>query len=336
MIRSFGTMDDGTVVEEIRLRADRLEAKILTFGATVRDLRLGGRPLVLGFDSLADYIAHGQHFGSIAGRCANRIAGGRFSLDGTDYQLSRNLPGGDHLHGGVTGFGTRVWTIKETRAESVLLGLVSPDGEEGYPGRVEVFCRYTLTQAGALVVELTGTTDRPTLLNLAHHSYFNLDESADILDHRLHIVADRYLPMSPAALPAGEVAEVAGTPFDFRNARPVRMLFDDGARVIYDHNFCLADAPRAEPHLAAVLEGPRSGIAMDLWTTEPGLQLYDAYKLDLPYQGLDGRRYGPNAGLCLEPQRWPDSPNHPDFAGAVLRPGETYRQVTEFRFHPGV
>ncbi|MFN4009232.1 MAG: aldose epimerase family protein [Pannonibacter sp.] len=329
MIRPFGTLH-GIAVDEVTLRAGSLQASILTYGATLRDLRLAGRPLVLGLNTLDDYVAHGAYFGALCGRYANRIAGGHFELDGTAHQVTCNERNRTHLHGGATGFDKRIWTVEELTANSLLLSLVSPDGEEGYPGTVTLKARFSLLPSAVLSLSITAVTDAPTLVNIAHHSYFNLDGSADVLAHRLQVLADHYLPVDSQSIPTGEIALVAGTDFDFRALRPV------GGPCRYDHNFCLAASPCTEPQLAAVLEGATSGVSMELWTTEPGLQVYDASGLGLPFDGLDGRRFGPHAGLCLEPQRWPDSPHRPAFAGARLAPGEIYHQYTEFRFHPGV
>lgn len=327
----FGRLDDGTEVPLCRIAKGELEAEIITWGASVRRLRFGGRDMVLGLESLDDYVRHSPHMGAIAGRCANRIAGGSFTLDGAEHRLALNENGRTHLHGGARGFGKRAWTLEQHDKASVLLKLVSADGEEGYPGRVEALCRYTLTGTGALRIKLTATTDAPTLVNLAHHSYFNLGDGADIRDHTLEIAADRYLPVDGDAIPTGEVRKVDWTPFDFREGRRIgRRPGEEEA--VFDHNFCLADWPREAAEFAAAVEAPDESVRLEVWTTEPGLQFYDGYKLNVPVEGLDGRRYGPHAGFCLEPQRWPDSPNHAGFAGAVLRPGETYTQVTEYRF----
>ncbi len=336
MLRTFGMLDGGETVKEVTLAAGPLEAKVLTFGAILQDLRLHERPLMLSYTTLESRVAaRGQHMGAIAGRCANRTNQGRFELDGTAYQVTQNLPDGNHLHGGTNGFGVRNWSIEEAASDTVLLRITAADGEEGYPGNVEAFCRYHLKPNGVLTITLTATTDKPTLVNLAPHGYFNLDGSADILDHRLKIVADSYLPVSSSLIPTGEIKAFEGTPFDFREMRPVRRVLPDGSRVVYDHNFCLADAPHEDLALAAVVEGPHSGVSMEIWTTEPGVQFYDGNGTGgFPGAGLDGRTYGANAGLCLEPQRWPDAANHPDFPGAVLRPGEEYCHVTEYRFHP--
>ncbi|HYF57072.1 MAG TPA: aldose epimerase family protein, partial [Salinarimonas sp.] len=269
------------------------------------------------------------------GRFANRIRGGRFTLDGASYELPRNENGVTSLHGGGRGFGKRPWRIVDHDATSVALRLISPDGDAGYPGTVDATCVYRL-RADALRVELSATTDQATPLNLAHHSYFNLDGAPTILDHELTVAAETFTPVDEANLPTGEIRPVAGTAFDFRQARPVRLV-EGGARRRYDHNWVLdrsrldpsgADAPLA---FAGSLRAPGGGLSMEVWTTEPGLQVYDGFKLDLPVPGLDRRRYGPCAGLCLEPQRFPDSPNQPHFPDSILRPGEIYRQVTEYR-----
>lgn len=329
-VSQFGQLADGTPVERVAIARGELSAAIMTIGAAITDLRVGGRNVVLGFDDLASYLAHSPYFGVIAGRHANRIAGGRFRLDGEEVQLDRNERGRNHLHGGANGFSRRLWALRETGPAHVVMALVSEDGEAGYPGRVEATARYELPKAGdRLRIVLEVVTDRPTLVNLATHSYFNLDGSDDIGGHLLRIEADAYLPVDDEAIPTGEVRPVAGTPFDFRR---LRRIDAEGVCVSYDHNFCLSTVPMGEPRPVARVVGQGSGLVMDVLTTEPGLQVYDGGKLAVPCPGLDGRRYGPRAGLCLEPQRWPDSPNHRHFAGAVLRPGELYRQVTEYRF----
>lgn len=333
-VTEFGRMDDGSVVEAITIAADGIEAKILTFGATLADLVVatpdGPRSVILGFDALDGYLAHGGYFGAIAGRCANRIAGGRFSLDGQEYQLDLNEAGRTHLHGGSDGFFRRNWTIVDNNESSVLLGLTSPDGDQGYPGKVIVTCRYSV-DAGRLSIALGARTDAPTLVNLAAHAYFNLDGSGSILDHRLKIAAEAYTPVDAASIPTGEVLAVDGSDFDFRDLRAIRNG-SDGDHRPYDHNFVLAMQAAPEPWHAARLEGPRSGIRLDLWTTEPGLQFYDGAFLPVapPLRGgIAPLRHG---ALCLEPQRFPDAIHHPHFPSAVLRPDEVYSQVTEYRF----
>lgn len=313
----------------------RLRAGIMEWGAVVRDLRIdlpgGPRSLVLGFDNLDDYIRHSPHFGAIAGRFANRISEGRFRLDGRDYQVTRNQNGLHHLHGGENGFGKRDWSLVEAGSDSVLLRIVSPDGDEGYPGRLTATCRYSLTGDDALRIELMAETDAPTIVNLAHHSYFNLDGAGDILDSMIEIASDRYTPLDDSLIPTGEIRPIDGTPYDFRRSRKIRHDTGDGP-FAYDVNYVLADAPRAQPQFAARVIAAGGDVAMEVLTTEPGLQFYTGAKLDTPVPGLAGMRYGPFAGLCLEPQRFPDSPNHDNFTDATLRPGNTYRQITEYRF----
>jgi aldose 1-epimerase len=333
--RDAGRLADGTPVEEIAISAPGLSARVLTFGATLASLVLdtpsGPREVLLGFDRLEDWVAHGAYFGCIAGRCANRIAGGRFELDGRAYELPRNDGGRHHLHGGTLGFGRRVWRVADADGRSATLALTSPDGEEGYPGTVEATCRYTVDESRRLVIELTATTDAPTLVNLAGHGYFALDDGPDVLDHRLTIAAEAHTPADAELIPTGEIRPVAGTRFDFRTERPVRNGPGE-AHAGYDDNFVLATAPSAEPRFAARLRSARSGVALDLHTTEPGLQVYDGGFLPVAPPLRGGRPGVRHGGICLEPQRFPDAVHYAGFPGSVLRPGEVYRQRTEYRF----
>ncbi len=329
--REFGRLPEGEAVEAVTIGAGNLTADIMTWGAVVRDIRFDGRdwPLVLGFDSIDDYLEHSRFFGATAGRYANRIAEGRFELDGQSYQLEQNFLDRHHLHGGSTSFGRRLWTLSTVSDNSVTLALESPDGEGGYPGTVNVTCTISVAPPATLAIRYQGTTSAPTILNLAHHSYFNLDGGPDILNHKLRINAETFLPVDETLIPTGEIRPVEGTPFDFRDLRSVR---DPALPVtLYDHNFCLNEYPMAEPDICAVLQGER-GLSMTVKTTEPGVQFYDGATLDVPVPGLGGRYYGAHAGLCLEPQRWPDSPNRPEFTDATLRPDETYRQTSLFEF----
>jgi aldose 1-epimerase len=328
--RLFATLPDGRPVEEVVIAAGGLTAAVISWGATVRDLRLAGvgHPLTLGFETFDPYPRHGAHFGAIAGRCANRIGGARLALGGRTYALDRN-DGANHLHGGLAGFGVRPWTVAAAGPDRVTLTLVSPDGDGGYPGRVAATCVYRVAPPATLVVELSAETDAPTIVNLAQHCYFALDGRGDARAHRLAVAADRFTPTGPDLIPTGAVAPVAGTPWDFRAARPIGL---PGAPA-YDGNLVLADARRAAPAFAARLTGA-DGVSLELWTTEPGLQLYDAGSLDCPFPGLGGRRYGPHAGVCLEAQLWPDALGRPGFPSPVLAPGARYAQVTEYRFRP--
>ena len=333
----FGTTDDGQPVRRFEIAGGGLSAKIINWGAVVQDLRIAGHdaPLVLGFERFASYPAFSPHFGAIVGRFANRIRGGRFTLEGRRYQIDPDRPEANGLHGGSNGFSRRVWDVLVQGPDFVTLGLHDPDGEMGFPGALDVRCTYRLKIPGTLAVELTATCEEPTLCNLAHHSYFNLDDggSGDVLDHRLMLTASAYLPVDAEMIPTGVVQPVDETPFDFRHARPVRMEIE-GEQLDYDNNYCLA-AARGPLKQAAWLQGARSGLEMEVWTTEPGVQLYIGQHISTEARGLGGRHYQPYAGLCLEPQVWPDSPNRPYFPQATLWPGQMYRQTTEYRFRMG-
>lgn len=333
----FGTTEDGKAVHRFAIAGGGLTAQVMTWGAAILDLRLDGHqpPLVLGFDAFADYPVHSPYFGAIAGRHANRIRDGRFMIDGQRYQADTNFLGKHTLHGGAKGTGKRIWQLEERGPDSVTLRLADPAGWMGFPGALDMSCTYRVKHGGTLAVELCATTDAPTLCNLAQHSYFNLDDGGadDILDHRLMLNASAYLPVDDEMIPTGVVQPVESTPFDFMLARPIRMD-EGGGQVAYDHNFCLA-AARGDLRQAAWAQGSASGVEMEVWTTEPGIQFYAGHKVAREKPGLGGRRYGVHAGFCLEPQIWPDSPNHPYFPQAILRPGETYRQVTEYRFRLG-
>jgi aldose 1-epimerase len=324
--RVFGRLPGGQDVEEIAIGNDRIAASIISYGAILRDLRVGvnGKPraVVLGFDTLEAYLDQGAYTGAIAGRYANRIAGGRFILDGKGYQLTLNERGKTHLHGGNAGFDRKPWKIAAASATAVSLALHSPAGEEGYPGAVDAICTYRIEEPATLVIELAATTDAATVINLTGHSYFNLDGSGGIGDHRLMIPADEYLPVSGDLLPEGGPRPVAGTPYDFRVPQTIRR-----ANASYDNTFIVSWQRSASPRLVARLAAARGDLAMELCSTEPGVQFYDGGHLDAK---LDGG-YG---GLCLEPQCFPDSPNHPEFPSCVLRPGETYRHAIEHRFIP--
>lgn len=333
----FGTTAESQAIHRFEISGGGLTAQILTWGAVIQDLRLEGHkpPLVLGFDAFADYPAHSPYFGAIAGRCANRIRGGRFIIDGQRYQGDPNFLGRHLLHGGSKGTGKRIWQAGERGGDFITLRLTDPAGWMGFPGALNISCTYRVTHGGTLAVTLKATTDAPTLCNLAQHSYFNLDDggSGDILDHRLMLNASAYLPVDGEMIPTGVVQPVEDTPFDFTQARPIRMEHD-GAQIPYDHNYCLA-AARGELRQAAWAQGSASGVELEVWTTEPGIQFYAGHKVARERTGLGGRRYGAHAGFCLEPQVWPDAPNHPYFPQAILRPGETYRQVTEYRLNLG-
>ena len=335
-IGAFGEMD-GAAVEEITIRsAEGAEARIITWGAVIRDLAIpvAGtlQTTVLGLNSLADYRAHSPSFGAVPGRFANRIAHGQFTLDGVPYQLPLNEKGRTTLHGGPQGFGKRPWRLVDSDPASVTLALTSVDGDSGFPGKLEARCRYTLTGL-TLRMELTATADAATVVNLTNHSYFNLDGSADILDHELTVFADFRTAIDETLIPTGEIIAVAGTPFDFREPRPVR----DASGQTYDMNFVLALQPDRQTGLAlaARLRSPKNGLVLDVATNQLGVQVYDGAKVNVPVEGLHGVRYGAFAGLALETQTFPDAPNRRHFPSSVLRPDDTYRQTTEYRFSLG-
>jgi aldose 1-epimerase len=330
----FGTTGEGEAVRRISIAGGGLSAKILGWGAVVQDLRLAGHdaPLVLGFERFEDYPTLSPYFGAMVGRHANRIRNGRFTIGGQHCQIDAEHPEKHGLHGGSNGYFRRIWEIDEAGDDFITLFLRDPDGSIGFPGALDVRCTYRLRNPGVLSIELTATSDAPTLCNLAHHSYFNLDDggSGDILDHRMSVNASAYLPVDDSLIPTGVVRPVDATPFDFRLARTIRME-SEGEQLEYDHNFCLA-AARGPLRQAAWVQGASSGVEMEVWTTEPGLQFYVGQHLKPDAAGLGGRRYEKFSGFCLEPQTWPDSPNRPYFPQATLLPGETYRQTTEYRF----
>ena len=332
-VHPFGRLADGTEISEIRLtNAAGATASILTFGAALRDLVVpvsaGPRRVVLGSRDLDGYLDNRRFIGVTVGRHASRIAHGRVTLDGVTHQLSLN-DGPHHLHGGRNGFWRKPWTIVSVDETSVTLALDSPDGDEGYPGKLDVTCTYRLLEPATIAIEMTATTDAPTIVSLAHHSYFNLTPGKPIRDHVLQVDADRIVPFGPDMLPSGDLTPVAGTPYDFRS--PHALAEGVAPEFSYDCCFVLNRTGDGPVH-AARLTAPQGSVALDVATTEPCLVLYDGAGLGGDRVGLDGAPHGPHAGLCLEPMRFPDNPNQPTFPSARLDPGETYRQVTEYRF----
>ncbi len=328
----FGHLPTGEAVHRVVLTGGGLTANILTWGSVIQDLRLDGHaaPLVLGFDNFQDYLDHSPYFGATPGRNANRIGGGRFSIDGTAYQLENNENGVTHLHGGSDGIAKRIWDIVEQTDNRVVLRITDPDGRAGYPGNCTVTCTYTLSDGGVLNVLYESTTDQATICNVCQHSYFNLDGTADALGHDVMIAANDYLPTDERQVPTGEIRPVAGTAFDLRAMTPMRRQLE-GDKIGYDHNFCLSQT-RGPKQSVALVRSINSGVSLEVRTTEPGVQFYTGFKMDVPVPGLDGRSYGPFAGFCLETQIWPDAVNHANFPEAILRPGETLRQETDYVF----
>lgn len=328
----FGTMPGGEVVEKVVLKGGGLTASIITFGAVLQDLRLEGHdaPLVLGFEDLASYLDHSPYFGATPGRCANRIGDGRFSIDGVHYQLELNEKGLTHLHGGSDGMARQNWTILDQGSDFVVMEAVDRDGRAGYPGTTRTMASFALKEGGVLAAVYETITDKPTIANVCHHAYFNLDGRSDILGHDLMIAADHYTPVDDRLIPTGEIRSVENTAFDFREMRPIRFKSEE-EQFGYDHNFCLSN-DRTGKRSVALARSVNSGVAMEVLTTEPGIQFYAGVYLDVAVPGLGGRRYGPYAGFCLETQIWPDAVNHAGFPSAILRPGEVLRQETDYVF----
>lgn len=320
---TFGKLPDGQDVQRLVLRGGGLTAHVLTYGAIVQDLRLDGvaYPLVLGMDDLAGYLTQPGYFGAAVGRFANRIGGGRFSIDGQEFQTDRNFRGRHTLHGGSAGISERLWSVDLHDTNRVALSLDLADGEMGFPGNVHIIVVISL-ENGALSFDFKATTDAPTPCSLAHHGYFNLDGSGDIRSHTLRIDAPDYLPVDDDLIPTGEITPVADTDFDFRETRKI-------GGTGYDHNFCLSDKPR--PMRPVALLAGESGLQLQVETTACGLQFYDGAYIG-QMKGLDGRQYMPFSGLALEAQHWPDAPNRNNFPDAILRPGDEYSHTTSYRF----
>ncbi|QQM31023.1 galactose mutarotase [Martelella lutilitoris] len=333
---AFGQTKDGKTVSRVTITGGGLTAKIINWGAVVQDLRLEGHDhaLVLGFDSFEPYPDHSPYFGATPGRSSNRIANGRFTIDGTEYQVDCNENGITNLHGGRDGIGVSLWEFEEIAEDRVTLKIVDKDGRGGFPGNCEIRAHFRLKPRGVFSVVYEATTDKPTVANMCNHSYFNLGNGTDTLEHTLMIAADHYLPTDERQIPTGEIRPVVGTPFDFRKPHPLKREDENGRQVLFDHNFCLSPG-RTEKRPVISVYAPSSKVTMDVLTTEPGVQLYTAFKLDETPEGLNGFPYGPFAGFCLETQVWPDAINQDGFPNAILRPGETLRQATEYVFRKG-
>ncbi|HUQ48070.1 MAG TPA: aldose epimerase family protein [Gemmatimonadaceae bacterium] len=348
--RSFGPPVGGAPVEVFTIANDRgVEVGITNYGARITTIytpdRAGEREdIVLGFDNLEQYIDDTSYFGAVVGRYGNRIAGGRFNLDGKSYELAVNN-GPNTLHGGLRGFDKAVWTptiFENEGASALALEHTSADMDEGYPGNLQAQVTYTLTVDDNLIVDYSATTDKATPVNLTQHTYWNLSGNAkrDILEHELTINADSMTPVDSTLIPTGEIVPVAGSPFDFRkpaaigrriNESPNEQLLNGGG---YDHNFVLSrgDAPPGAMFHAARVRDPSTGRTLDIITTEPGLQFYSGNFLDGSITGKAGAAYRHRYGMALETQHFPDSPNQPNFPSTILRPGERYSSRTEFRF----
>jgi aldose 1-epimerase len=322
-----------------------MKLEVLSFGAVVRCLFAPDRngrlvDVVLGYDDLSSYESDRSYMGAAIGRYANRIRDGIFTLDGSEYHLSRN-EGLHHLHGGERGFDKVVWRsspFEDSGTIGVVLEHTSPHGDEGYPGELVVQLTYSLSPANEFSVEYHATADRATPVNLTNHGYFNLsgEGNGDVLDHELKIYADRFAEIDSDLLPTGNLLSVEGTPFDFRQSEAVGARIADDHEQLrraggYDHNFVLGDGDSALARAARVFD-PLSGVEMEVLTTEPGMQFYSGNFLNPDRPGKGGNVYQRRGGFCLETQHFPDSPNHPEFPSTILRPGEEYKSRTEYRF----
>ncbi|WP_205692974.1 aldose epimerase family protein [Cellulomonas sp. IC4_254] len=348
----WGATEDGTAVERYTLSNRGMTVRILTYGGIIQSLEVpNGRKdpvnVVLGFADLQGYLDNnnpGPYFGALIGRYGNRIANGQFELDGVTYNLPINNDP-NSLHGGFNGFDTKVWTatpIQNNGTVALQLNYLSPDGEEGYPGNLDVQVTYTLTRDQKLEIHYTATTDAPTVVNLTNHTYWNLqgEGTSSIFDHELTLPASGYTPVDSTLIPTGEIADVSGTPMDFRSATAIgerirepfeQLLFGQG----YDHNWVLDRPDDGSLRLAAKLRDPDSGRTLKMWTTEPGIQFYSGNFLDATLVGTGGHVYRQSDGLALETQHFPDSPNQPQFPSTTLRPGETYDTTTVFDLSRG-
>ncbi len=335
----FGTTKDGTEIEQYQLvNRHGLKASIITLGATVTSVEAPDREnkfanVTLSFSDLAGYEKNAPYFGGICGRYANRIAGGKFTLDDEEYSVTANEGGKNLLHGGAVGFNGKVWTAESVQGDGfvgVILEYVSPDGEEGFPGTLTTTVTYKLTEENELRIEYTATTDKPTVLNLTNHCYWNLGGagSGDVLEHQVTLYCDKYLPVDENAIPTGDLSTVADTPFDFRKLKAI------GAEIRavgmgYDHCYVLSEPDEKNPAFVARVVDSRSSRVMEIFTTEPGIQFYTGNFL----QGNDETGgFGKHEAFCLEAQHYPDSPNQSNFPSTVLKPGEAYRQTTVHKF----
>jgi aldose 1-epimerase len=343
---SYGKLPDGREVSQYTLKnAGGVEVRIINYGAIVTSIRVPDRDgkladIVLGYDSLSGYLGDNAFLGAIVGRYGNRINKGRFKIDGQEYQVTVN-DGENHLHGGKIGFNKVLWDAKvgPPAAEPALaLTYISPDGEEGYPGTVTLTVTYTLTNENELRIDYEGKTDKPTILNPTHHSYFNLTGNPieTILNHELIIDADKITPVDAGLIPTGELADVANTPFDFRKPQKIGLRINKPNEQLqfghgYDHNWVLNNYDRTVHEVVELYE-PLSGRLMEVFTDQPGMQFYSGNFLNGTIRGKNGVQYQHRTGLCLEAQCFPDSPNKPNFPSVILRPGQVYHQRTIYKF----
>jgi aldose 1-epimerase len=337
----FGKLRDGETVHLFTFHnKNGMVVKAMDFGLIITEIHAPDRngklgDVVLGFDNLERYLKGHPFFGAIAGRYANRIAKSSFTIDGQEYKLFANN-GKNSLHGGKVGFDKKLWTAQEVPSgadrATVEFKYTSKDGEEGYPGNLNVTVRYTLTDANEWIIEYAGVTDKKTVVNLTNHSYFNLAGSGDVTNHEIEIEADQYTPVDAELIPTGEIAPVKGTPLDFTTPHKIGERQGQTGLGGYDHNFVLRRGVTAKPRLAARVYEPTSGRILEVSTTEPGVQLYTAIGLDGSITGVGGVKYPKWGAFCLETQHYPDSPHHPNFPSTILEPGKKYQTTTSFKF----
>ncbi len=341
----FGTTPEGAQVEQFTLKNEQgMEVKIITYGGRITSLKVPDQygnfeDVVLGFNNLEQYLKENPFFGALIGRYGNRIAQGKFSLDGEEYTLAQNN-GENHLHGGEKGFDKVIWSVKESSEPNTLvLSYISEHMEEGYPGRLETVVTYTLNEDNSLDVEYEATTDRMTIVNLTQHAYFNLsgDFSKTILDHMVQINSDEFVPVNGSLIPTGKLMSVAGTPFDFRKPKAIGKEINASHEQLalangYDHTWVLNEQDSGMRFAASAVH-PESGRKLEVFTNEPGMQFYTGNFLDgtLPLQYGEGN-YERRSGFCFETQHYPDSPNQENFPSVILEPGETYSSKTSFKF----
>jgi aldose 1-epimerase len=341
--KHFGTSPEGHDVSLYSLITEEMEVSITNYGGAITSIRVPDRKgelgdVVLGYETLGEYVKKPRFLGALIGRSANRIAQGKFTLNGVTHQLAQNN-GANHLHGGTRGFDKVVWEPSEEFEEDravLRLRYFSKDGEENYPGNLSATVNYVLTSERELRIEYYAVTDKPTIVNLTNHSYFNLAGTWTIRDHELTLNADTFTPVGPDLIPTGEIRKVDGTPMNFREQTPIGLRIDEpydqlGFTGGYDHNFVLNDFSGAL-RFAARAYDPSSGRTLEVFTTQPGIQFYSGNFLDGSLTGKGGVFYQKHAGFCLEPQHFPDSPNHANFPSTVLEPGDEYEQITVFRF----
>ena len=325
----FGITKNNESIQKFTLTGGGLIAKFINWGAVLQDLKFesDSKSLVLGLEKLEDYIKHSRYFGATAGPYANRIDSGRFRINESEIQLQTNFQKKHHLHGGTEGIGRRAWNVDEVAKNALKLSIINPDGHMGYPGPIQINASFSLLESGILDIVYTAETEKTTIVNLAHHSYFNLSEEKTILEHELKINASTFLEVDEGLIPRGKPQSVEVGEHDFREFR--RIQNESSISSNLDHNYCLSLNRQKIRPVAWLKSNP---VSLQINSTEPGIQVYDGHSLDVKTNGVDGRYLGAYAGIALEPQLWPDSPNRQEFASPYLFPGEVYSQHTQYQF----